>query len=370
MLNLSTLFFIAAFVVGNIYKISFFSDSLRLSLLDISVCIVLLLNVKYIFTSIFTHPVTKSVSIFSVIALFSLFISGHAYGSTAMLVGLAYLFRFWAYSSLLLVPNLPSLSKVGWVLVLSGLFQYFFIPKINFLIPLGWDPHYYRVVGSLLDPGFTGLMLVFLLIYFYYRNKPLSWFITFITMALTYSRSSYLAYLIAMGAVSWHRKSVRLLLLTWILLAITLPLLPKPTGEGVRLERTNSILARLINWKNSLTIFIDHPILGVGFNTYRYAQNEYGFLGSNDWVTTHAGAGADSSLLFVAATTGVVGLFFYGSYIKSYWRFSKSDPILRASLLALFFHSLFLNSQFYPFVLVWLALLVSKDSSLLSSRVG
>ncbi len=140
----------------------------------------------------------------------------------------------------------------------------------------------------------------------------------------------------------------------------TLLILPRaPGGEGVKLERTSSVKARLLNWQNSASIFVKNPILGVGFNTYRYAQKQAGFLDTSKWLKSHAGAGADSSLLFIAATTGTVGFIFFIRYLKSVWKISSAGLFLRASLVALFFHSFFLNSLFYPFVLIWVSLMLA-----------
>lgn len=158
-------------------------------------------------------------------------------------------------------------------------------------------------------------------------------------------------------------KSWNILVKIFLLLSVTLIILPRaPGGEGVKLERTSSIQARIINWQNSLKIFLDHPLIGVGFNTYRYAQKDYGFLETLVWQKSHAGAGADSSLLFVAATTGIIGLVFYLRYIGVWWKLSAIRPVLRLSLAALLAHSFFLNSLFYPFLLFWLSLILSLSS--------
>jgi O-antigen ligase len=54
----------------------------------------------------------------------------------------------------------------------------------------------------------------------------------------------------------------------------------------------------------------NNPIIGVGFNTYRYTQEKK--LGNEDSVmVSHAGAGTSNSYLLVLATTGVVGLFIF-----------------------------------------------------------
>ena len=41
-------------------------------------------------------------------------------------------------------------------------------------------------------------------------------------------------------------------------------MLPRPGGEGVRLGRTASTLARVDNFRESLEIFTNNPVFGVG----------------------------------------------------------------------------------------------------------
>ena len=350
---------IISFLVGNIKKFSLFFSESRVSLLDISIGGIFLFFLYKKHRIIGAKPVLN----FIIISLVSLLISGSHYGLSAMIVGSFYIIRWSTYNSLPFLVSIPKKSSIlfylGLTTVLISLAQYFFYPDIRNLAIAEWDPHYYRVVGSLLDPGYTGLMLVFFLTFLTLNKNWLLWGLTYITMALTYSRSSYLAYLIAMAYLAWRIRGWKFFVTTATLLFVTLPLLPRPPGgEGVKLERRFSIQARIDNWRQTWTIFADHPILGVGFNTYRYAQKNYSFSGDGDrWLKSHAGAGADSSLLFVLATTGIIGFYFYLRYLKYLYSF----PNLRYYLIPLFFHSFFLNSLFYPFVMVWIALVVSME---------
>ncbi len=309
------------------------------------------------------------------ICILSLVFSLFVFPFVQVLVGSLYLLRLILYvSSLLFIPlifkqkNLNLLSRlIGLAVVLASFFQFAFYPDIRHLQVSEWDPHYYRVVGSFLDPGFTALILLFVLFYIWikpqFRKKSLNWLalsVTYILFALTYSRSGYMAFLGSFGYLSIVRKSPKIFLLSAALIIATIFLLPRsPGGEGVKLERTSSIEARITNWKNSIRIFADHPLIGVGFNTYRYAQNSYGFLDKSSWLRSHSGAGADSSLLFVAATTGIFGLAAYLNWFRSVWIYSGKNMLFKTSLIALGFHSLFLNSAFYPYVLFWIFLVLS-----------
>lgn len=261
------------------------------------------------------------------------------------------------------------LIGAGIAAAVFGLIQYLFLPDTRFLESFGWDPHYYRLLGTFLDPGFLGAILVLalsLLTVKLWSWEKLSWWlvawpILYLGLALTYSRASFLAYLGTMGVISWAKKSPKFFLGVLVAGVITVLLLPRPGGEGVRLERESTIKFRIINWQQSLTIAKDHPILGVGFNAYRYAQRKYGFL-EEKYQISHAGAGADSSFLFVLATSGILGLLAYLWLWLTIIR-SANSIIILASTTALLIHSLFLNSLFYPWIMAWLWILLARGET-------
>lgn len=338
-------------------------------------------------------PLTKPIFLFFILAFLSLIFNAPLLTGREVGVAFLYLVRWMAYAGVYFViyelgqriRNKQSLLLRNWKLEIRnlligtgvtaaafGLLQYIFLPDTRFLEFFGWDPHYYRVVGTFLDPGFLGAILVLTLIlvvisyinisYKGKREKRLLIFagiFVYIALALTYSRASYLAYLMGMGIIAWFKKSPKFFLAVLLIGIITVFLLPRPGGEGIRLERTSTIQFRIINWKQSLTIAREHPLFGVGFNAYRYAQKKYGFLDEWEWQTSHAGAGADSSLLLVLATTGVFGFL---AYLYLWWKILKTASlIVLASGLALLIHSFFLNSLFYPWLMAWVWILLGTQ---------
>lgn len=335
-------------------------------------------------------PLAKPIFLFSLVAVLSLIFNIPLLSNREVLVAALYLIRLLVYFGFYFViydlkthfnwlkwPNLVNfLLAIGTAIAVFGLFQYLVWPDMSSFETLGWDPHYYRLVGTFFDPGFTGIILILALIFFIvsywnkftnlkFKNFP--YYLLLITLyfalALTYSRSSYLAFLAGAAAIAWVKKAPKLFLAVFLILALTLVVLPRPGGEGVRLERTVSAQARVNSWQQALIIARDHPIFGIGFNAYRYAQKKYGFL-DEKWQISHAGTGADSSLLFVLATTGALGLavylWFCFTVIKLSWRAKNSSQglIVLASLLALLTHSFFLNSLFYPWVIGWMAIIL------------
>ena len=134
----------------------------------------------------------------------------------------------------------------------------------------------------------------------------------------------------------------------------------------MKIDRTASAQARLDTWQQGWQLFSSHPILGVGFNTYRYAIKEYN-LGSQQFLQARGATTNDSSLLYVASTTGVIGLIPYLttfflliiSAYKAYLSKSAWGEIFLAGLGGLFLHSFFANSLFYPWILVWIVIVAA-----------
>jgi hypothetical protein len=328
-------------------------------------------------------PLFNPLACFVFSAVLSLFFNFSRFSAGEILISGLYLVRWLVYAGLFLMvvdlkQTFPEFQKkqlrkllivLGVFVAVFSLVQYVIWPDLRALSLVGWDPHYSRAVGTFLDPGFTGLILVLTLVLLVGKesvNKIIVWGLggmVYLALALTYSRSSYLAFLIGMGVIAKVKKTPRLFIFASLLMLSTFLFLPRPPGGGGKLSRWYSIEARINNWRQAIRIGWDHPVLGVGFNTYRYSQRDYGFLMPKEWQTSHAGAGADSSLLFVFATTGLVGL---GSYL---WLGGKmlvninrqNQAISLASVLSVVCHAFFLNSLFYPWVMAWLWLILSTD---------
>lgn len=321
---------------------------------------------------------TKPILAFALVAGLSLLVNTPLLTGREVVVAGLYWLRWLAYASLYFViadlqRHFKELKRnrlqrfllvIGLAVAVFGLVQYFLWPNFKALEVFGWDPHFYRLASTFLDPGFTGLILVLTLIMIVNLGwqKKKSWLFAFLfvylALALTHSRSSYLAYLISMGVIAWRKKTAKFFLAIALLGLATLLVLPQPAGEGGKLGRTYSIEARIRGWGQALVIASDHPLLGVGFNAYRYAQRDYGFLKEKNQVS-HAGAGADSSLLFVLATTGILGLGVYLWLWGKIFRLARTDLIVLASAVAVLIHACFLNSLFYPWVMAWMWLLMT-----------
>jgi len=386
----------------------------------------------------------KPILILIFIAFLSLLFNINSLRLPEFLVSFLYLLRFVAYAGIYFIVSgfdigfkrkiLALMIFSGTLIVLGGFVQYFFYPNLRNLYYLGWDEHLYRLFGSFLDPNFAAsiisLFLVLILSMLFSRHfgplRPRSEaslsrvskrleildepfgltgmtqmvflvllsISAFIALLLTYSRSGYLMFFVSAVSlllILGKKKYVVVLLLMFVIGIIFLP--KNLGGEGVKLLRTASLISRSQYLNNAIVIFKDHPVLGVGFNTYRYAQRRYGFIDDISLKTSHAGSGTDNSFLFVLATTGIVGFTFYlymwirilkschpevvsgfrssgvemlkrVQHDKREERFQKIISIvIISSSTGLFVNAFFLNSLFYPSVMLWMWVLVGLNEN-------
>ena len=140
---------------------------------------------------------------------------------------------------------------------------------------------------------------------------------------------------------------------------ILLLLLPRPLGnESVKLERIFTLTERVTQWKEAGDIISNYPILGVGFNTLRFARRNLS-LTSAEFLMGHSGAGVDNSFLFIGVTSGIIGLLsFIFLLIILFIKISYTAKLILGAILI---HGFFLNSFFLPFVMMWFWLVIADS---------
>lgn len=268
------------------------------------------------------------------------------------------------------INNTLIFSGVG--LAMLGLLQFIILPDLGFLTKFGWDPHYFRTVSTFLDPNFAGAYFVLTLILLTQtsylqggialtpRVFHILFLITFIALMTTFSRSSYLMFLISGLSLSFLQKSKKLMIkviVLFIILLLGFQLYTQLVSKPRNIDREQSASFRLSTWQQGGQLFQSNPILGVGFNTYRYALKEYK-LGNEQFLKSHGASSNDSSLLFVAATTGLIGLACYLLFLISLLKTGiRENFILAASISGLLIHSLFANSLFFPPIFLWVIII-------------
>lgn len=345
---------------------------------------------KFAGVSFARPPLARLILLFFGLAFLSWLINFNRYGVRENLIAGLYLWRWIFYAGIyfvvydVLIYHIEWKRKMLWGLVgagvvsaVLGLAQYFLYPDLRNLAYLGFDPHKFRAFGTFFDPNFLGIILALTLILIVahweawgnwgnWGKKLISTgaILVYLALALTYSRSSYLAYLSAMAMIAWFKRSPNFFLTVLLTGILTIIILPRPHGSiGVDLGREESFRARVVNWQQSLSIAKDNLVFGVGFNNYRYAQERHGFLNAAGSQVSHAGAGADSSLLFVLATTGIIGFSSYLYMTYMIYKTHKKDKVILASLGAILSHSFFNNSLFYPWVMIWLWIIIGINKT-------
>ena len=128
----------------------------------------------------------------------------------------------------------------------------------------------------------------------------------------------------------------------------------------MNLLRVLSIQSRLQNSSEALQLFYRSPLFGWGFNTLRFIRNQQSDI---DATLLHSAGGFHNSWLTLLVTTGIFGLstyvFIWIRLIKKTKPKNGYPSLLLVSLTAVFVHSLFDNSLFYPQVMAWVWVLAS-----------
>jgi len=336
----------------------------------------------FLYTIFFVRQESKAFKIFAsffLACLFSSVFSFFIFGPSHVFIGGLYLFRLLIYLYFFrfcagFIKGSParkallfnSLVLVCLASAIFGWVQYFWYPDLTFLKSLGWDDHLFRLTGTFLDPGFTGIIIglgtVAVFLRYLTKKRKSDLILTFfflVTLAFTYSRASYLATTVGILLIGFLKKRFRPVFLLIAFFAGVIIFLPKPAGQGVNLTRTYSIFSRLSNYAEVVKIARGSPLLGTGFNNLCYAKGFY--LGK--WESgSHSCSGADSSLLLVLATTGIIGFLIFLNALFRFYKLLSEDfysTVVLVSGVIVLIHSLFVNSLFYAWIMGYLVILLS-----------
>ncbi len=253
-----------------------------------------------------------------------------------------------------------SMGGVFFSIITLGLYLIF--PDLRALKSLGWDDHYYRAVGTLLDPNFTGIIIVVALLNsiraFGIRSMKsivapylLIGLLT-VSLGLTFSRASWLTFGFSLGIILipilhelkmqfWKTQIFRLMLFSLVTLIITIVVAPKPGGAGVDLSRNASVIARQ---QHDSALLPTHPfrlLVGGGLST-----------SPNSELTYHARLPNNLGMT-ILAFSGIIGLIaFLWGLSQSFKILMKSYPLLLIPIIALLFFAQFNAALTEPFVLL------------------
>jgi len=277
---------------------------------------------------------------------------------------------------------LKILIGIGVTLAILGFIQLKVFPDFSFMVPQGWDPHVGRLLSTWFDPNFLGGLFVLLIaiavsvaLYIPFQQARWWWVaagVLSLATVLTFSRSAYVGLVVALAVIGLVRSRVALFLgaLTMIAVVMFVPRVQERV-IGIRSVDETAQL-RLVSYRNAFTVIGDHPLIGVGYNLYKYVQVEYNFLEKTE---EHSASGSDSSLLTMWVTTGIIGfviyLWLFAAMLREVWKTWRDKSLPKqwqgfglgavAGLLGLFAHSQFVNGLQYPHLMevMWLVVAMS-----------
>lgn len=252
--------------------------------------------------------------------------------------------------------GLGLVSTAGGLMLILGWLQYLTLPDTRWLAVLGLDDHYYRLIGPLLDPNFTGLIGVFLIII---TSAVSYWGVAIaatLTVGTTFSRASFLSLLTSLIVFIWRSPTAdrsRRARMAAVLLCILMSavwLAPKPGGEGVALTRTSTINARLGQYSALTQQWQTQPVTFlIGRGLFSPKGKADSSLGISNRATQ-----PDSSMLLVLEFFGLAGVLVLLWHMPDLVRLLvRAGPTQQALLAALVVHSGFNNSLLEPFTLLW-----------------
>jgi O-antigen ligase len=263
-----------------------------------------------------------------------------------------------------------------------GIFQSIFLPNFAFIVYpdatpyIDWDIQGNRLVSTFLDPNFAGAFIMFGLLYCHaqaserrasYPALVLFW----VALILTLSRSSIIAALLGLSLLtvrtqSFRRLFVPLASLVAIMALVADRLLQFAAAYNKLTLLDASALARLGDWLLAWRVFLDNPLIGVGYNTFGIVRAAYGSPASGSMAF-----GSDGGVLYMGAVSGIVGVTLLGAVLwrltmlgwRTYRMGSLPQPVralgltLHVWIPSLMIQSAASNSIFYPFIIGFLFLL-------------
>jgi len=324
---------------------------------------------------ILSLPLFRPILFFTLLCFLSLCVNAYRFSVVDLTVGISYFLRFMIYAFLYPIIRLekkPILYFMKWLFLLGvgyavlGFIQLGVYPDLRNLSYAGWDPHYYRLFATLFDPNFMGIVLIISFlsgIYVWEKERdhlyPLIGLIgIFVAFLLTFSRSSYLAAVVAIIVYAVCMKQKKFLI-GLIFLCLGIVFIPAIGGESTTVFRQVTAFARITNWQEGMQLFMKSPFFGYGFNMVRALPHNAPTLAVG--TIARSTSGFDNSIVFVLVTTGLFGcitflymgsrLFLVGlSLLKK--RLYAPGSVYISTLAGLLIHSMFLNTLFYPQIMI------------------
>ncbi len=391
-------FCLALIIPGLLIRIPFGGAGILLTDIFLPLFSIIWLGKKFIFQENF--PQNKFIIsgfVFLGIGIISWLFGAYELDIKAKILSFSYLIRFfsilifsWSASEQLAINNkelminnfLKNLFKILGFILFLGFLQFYLFPDIGkFSTEGGFDPHTGRFLGTWMDPnylgGFLAFMIPFQIALFYKQKETINHifiggfiFLTLFALFLTFSRSAYLATVVGLFLFFFFHDR-KMILIGIIIISFGIlsnERATKRVGELVGTVKSIILLdtdevdatasLRIENWKKSFELFQKYPLLGIGYNTYRFRAAEEGVVDENFF----SAGGADSTLLTILVTTGIFGFFSFLYFCTKILFINLKRYLLKpqgigiyylafvSGFLAILVHSLFVNSLLFPLI--------------------
>ena len=261
------------------------------------------------------------------------------------------------------------------VFLLWGWWQYLFLPDTRFLAVLGFDDHYYRLIGTTFDPNFSGVILgMMFLIWQFISNslkKRLDWLkwlgsiLLLVSISLTFSRASYISLFIAFIATKLNIKAglgtvAKAGLVIVLLAGVLLFTSRHQTGEGVNLFRTASINARISYDVDIVSSWSTLDwLIGSG---WQFSTS----IPSSDrtFIPPNMANLPNNLLVTIIGGWGLVGLLLLSRTLLQTKPWQKLTSLQLGLIILVLVHSQFNNTLLHPLVLPILLILLVQSKKL------
>lgn len=327
--------------------------------------------------------------LFAAVGAYSAVLAVPRYGldGRQLFISLAYLARWLVYFSVYtVVINIVraedasllwlSLEQAIVAIAAFGLLQAMFIPHFAQVVypesrvAVDFDEQGNRLVSTILEPNMAGAMIMLVLLVQLARFargvhvptwKPV---LLFAALVATLSRSSMLALLtgslIILLIRGVSRRVLRGMGALAVLLVAASPKIIAFAASYNKLKIDASALTRVTSWIRAFRILSDHPLMGIGFNTYGFVQESYGMVRMGNGTYS-----LDGGLLFITVMTGFIGVGIFIAMLAvvvrrcaAVWRNEDAPDEwqalaigIAAGTVALCVHSIFVNSLLTPLVM-------------------
>ncbi len=356
-------------LAGQFARIELFKGEVNIYVQEILLLIFIVSSfIRYGITPLRVLFKSKVTLAFSILLLFSFFISFDQFSIIQNGVALLYfvrlvlylVFGIYLFTSVKKEKNkriyiYNQIFTFSILLLTTTTIQYIFYPNFWILKPLGWDPHMFRASAAYFDIYIAAAVYGMLAFYWLKKKNYILVFLFTGALALSFSRSAYIAFILSLAYFFISQRKWKEILLTILMFIILIMFIPKPFGEGVNLFRTASIQSRILDYKLGFKIWQEKPLFGFGYNRIRAAREHLNLVGVDD--RSHSLSAFHSSLLIILVTTGLAGFCVFLFQVVLFFR---KYPRLRLYVIYILTMSLFDNVLLHVLVLLPLIFIMSS----------